>query len=1224
MTLPNAATLAGTAGDDGLPAGSTLTVLWSQVSGPGTTTFTAPTSASTSATFSVAGTYVLQLTASDGTLSTSDTVAVTVTETPPPTNAAPTANAGADQSVTLPNAAALAGTAGDDGLPAGSTLTVVWSQVSGPGTTTFTAPTSASTSATFSVAGTYVLQLTASDGTLSASDTVAVTVSETTPPTNAAPTANAGADQSVTLPNAAALAGTAGDDGLPAGSTLTVLWSQVSGPGTTTFTAPTSASTSATFSVAGTYVLQLTASDGTLSTSDTVAITVSASGGGDPDPTVVNSRPLIDAGGDRSVTLPGSLTLVAQVSDDGLPTTGVLRVQWEQVSGPATAVFDSPLVASSIVRFPSPGPYVLRARASDGALDATDEVRVTVSPAPAPPNTAPLVDAGPDGSVTLPAAITLAATVTDDGRPVPAHTVVTWSQRSGPGVATIAGPGSASTTAITTVPGTYVFRVSADDGALAGADEITVVVAAAPPPTNGPPTVTVTSEPRVTLPQAATLRATVADDGRPTPAPPAVSWAQVAGPGVAVFAAPAATTSPVTFSQPGTYQLRATATDGELSASADLTLVVDPAPPLNTVPRVAAGADARVTMGSPLPLSGVVSDDGLPGGSTLATQWTKAIGPSAVAFAAPGSVTTTATFGMPGRYVLELTASDGELVGSDTVVVTVVPADGSDLLPPVITLDAPARALPGQEVRVNARVSDDIGVTVVTFVVDGDTRDPQTASPFGVTVRLPDVAAPGQRVRIRATAADAAGRTGEDEAVIEIALTPDVQSPSLDLRAPEATVAGGTIAALATATDESGIAHVEFFVDDVSVGLDDLAPFELAHVVPPSRPAGPIAVRADALDTAGNRASVTRVVQVSADADTTAPVISLTAPPTAAAGTSARIEALVTDPGGVADVRFAVFGLTIGEATSPPWATNFVVPELPVGTSLPVRAVARDLSGNTTEATAIIEVVARPTTSIGLITGQVFDDTTGLAVAGARITIRGGLPGTAASYRREIQADADGRYQVDVPAGAARVLVEKEGYASTLRVIDVIAAGVVPVLDARLTPRGTAVTVTSGAARRLGGVAVQLDVPAGGVTGSPSMTVSAVTGQGLTALLPAGWTPLAAAHIAPETLTFVNPAILRLSQLQVAPAGRSLALVRWDDRRRSVACRVECRDAVRRRARTGHHRRRTVRPRAGRRRPCGTARGGHRCAADGRGTAGRAGHAPERGDARSARAVRVP
>jgi len=125
---------------------------------------------------------------------------------------------------------------------------------------------------------------------------------------------------------------------------------------------------------------------------------------------------------------------------------------------------------------------------------------------------------------------------------------------------------------------------------------------------------------------------------------------------VAVFATPAATIPPVTFSQPGTYQLRATATDGELSTTADLTLVVDPPPPLNTVPRVAAGADVRVTMGPPLPLPGVVTDDGLPSGSTLAVQWVKAIGPSAVAFAAPGSATTNATFGMPGRHVPQLPA----------------------------------------------------------------------------------------------------------------------------------------------------------------------------------------------------------------------------------------------------------------------------------------------------------------------------------------------------------------------------------------------------------------------------------------------------------------------------------------------------------------------------------------------------------------------------------------
>jgi hypothetical protein len=85
---------------------------------------------------------------------------------------------------------------------------------------------------------------------------------------------NAGLDQGITLPtNIASLAGTASDDGVP-GTGLTTAWSKVSGPGTVTFANATSLSTSATFSAQGSYVLQLTASDGLLSSSDTLSVTV--------------------------------------------------------------------------------------------------------------------------------------------------------------------------------------------------------------------------------------------------------------------------------------------------------------------------------------------------------------------------------------------------------------------------------------------------------------------------------------------------------------------------------------------------------------------------------------------------------------------------------------------------------------------------------------------------------------------------------------------------------------------------------------------------------------------------------------------------------------------------------------------------------------------------------------------------------------------------------------
>jgi len=93
------------------------------------------------------------------------------------------------------------------------------------------------------------------------------------PSSNRAPTVNAGPDQTITLPASASLNGSATDDGLP-NATLTTLWSQVSGPGTVAFANPNSASTMASFSDPGSYVLRLTADDGELSSSDTVALTV--------------------------------------------------------------------------------------------------------------------------------------------------------------------------------------------------------------------------------------------------------------------------------------------------------------------------------------------------------------------------------------------------------------------------------------------------------------------------------------------------------------------------------------------------------------------------------------------------------------------------------------------------------------------------------------------------------------------------------------------------------------------------------------------------------------------------------------------------------------------------------------------------------------------------------------------------------------------------------------
>jgi hypothetical protein len=132
----------------------------------------------TQASFTVAGTYLLRLTANDGALSRADSVQIIVQPDP---NTAPVVNAGADQTIVLPANAALDGTVSDDGLPAPPSLTATWSVVSGPGAVTFQNANLVDTQASFTTAGVYVLRLAVSDGRLSASDLVQITAQAVAP-----------------------------------------------------------------------------------------------------------------------------------------------------------------------------------------------------------------------------------------------------------------------------------------------------------------------------------------------------------------------------------------------------------------------------------------------------------------------------------------------------------------------------------------------------------------------------------------------------------------------------------------------------------------------------------------------------------------------------------------------------------------------------------------------------------------------------------------------------------------------------------------------------------------------------------------------------------------------------------------------------------------------------------------------------------------------------------
>ncbi len=208
---------------------------------------------------------------------------------PPPTNVSPVANAGPDQAIALPHTAVtLNGSTTDDGLPnPPGRLTYSWNVVSAPGSVTFGNAGAANTTASFSGEGMYTLRLTLSDGELSHQDDVIVAVNPAPQPVNAPPVAYAGLDRVMTLPdNTVTLNGSATDDGLPATpGGLLLNWKVVSGSGIVTFGDAGIATTTASFSVGGTYTLLLAVSDGVHTDTDTSVITVN------PEPMTSGPQP---------------------------------------------------------------------------------------------------------------------------------------------------------------------------------------------------------------------------------------------------------------------------------------------------------------------------------------------------------------------------------------------------------------------------------------------------------------------------------------------------------------------------------------------------------------------------------------------------------------------------------------------------------------------------------------------------------------------------------------------------------------------------------------------------------------------------------------------------------------------------------------------------------------------------------------------------------------------
>ncbi|MCG3119888.1 MAG: hypothetical protein ALAOOOJD_02441 [bacterium] len=350
------------------------------------------------------------------------------------------------------------------------TTIINWTQVGGPGSpngVTFENENNPSTNVEFNQKGRYVLRLTADDGELLTSDEVVIVVNR--PPQVNIKTGT----QKIALTASAVVANLVAeliDSGLgdenAATNNITYKWS---GPAGVQFTNADTLQAAARFTQRGVFALKLEVSNGQLITTVPIVVTV-------------NQKPAVNAGATQIVTLPMTgilpsvqITLAGVVTDTGLGnSTDTLDLKWEKVSGPEGAIVDFAdatqlqTTAACTVR----GVYVLRLTAANHdnpELTASAEVAITV-------NERPLVDAGPDLEIVLPAFAALDGIVSDDGLPNPPGTVTTkWTKKSG-GQIIFADAAAAFTTARALEAGEYVLQFAANDGAIVVSDEMRIKV----------------------------------------------------------------------------------------------------------------------------------------------------------------------------------------------------------------------------------------------------------------------------------------------------------------------------------------------------------------------------------------------------------------------------------------------------------------------------------------------------------------------------------------------------------------------------------------------------------------------------------------------------------------------------------------------------------------------------------------------------------------------------
>jgi autotransporter-associated beta strand protein len=393
--------LEATVTDDGTPdPPGVVTAAWTKVSGPGTVTFGNPAWTNTTALFSTNGTYLLRLTAGDGNQTASRDLAVSVGGAPGTDSAWTTAVVGA---VNPPPGYSLTGgthritAAGDASIYSASTTDdffFVMRRITGNCEITARVVSVQNVAGTYSRAGVMIRESTA-PGARSAFSGMRSTGNRYFIYRSATNAGNVSASSNgTTLPYWVRLVRT-GNVFRAYRSSNGASWTQTG--------------SDATIAMSNTAWVGLAAASGLdgssgLAVIDSVGITPATVPAG-------NVGPLVDAGANQAVLLPGGASMQGTATDDGKPSPPArLTYLWQEAAGPGVAGFGNATSLITTASFDAAGSYVLRLIAHDGEVKTFDDTVITAG---APTSTVTL--AAVDANAAEPGADTGAFLFTRDG-----------------------------------------------------------------------------------------------------------------------------------------------------------------------------------------------------------------------------------------------------------------------------------------------------------------------------------------------------------------------------------------------------------------------------------------------------------------------------------------------------------------------------------------------------------------------------------------------------------------------------------------------------------------------------------------------------------------------------------------------------------------------------------------------------------------------------------------